>query len=109
MADVLSPVGGVITEVNAKVRENPEITGREPFGEGWLFAVRTPDVKKTMQKLMDDSVSLNWINQEIDILETMIEKVAGPLAADGGYLTNDIYGAMPELGWDNLARMFLKT
>ncbi len=108
-ADVLSPVGGVITEVNAGVRENPEIAGREPFGDGWLFAVRTPDVKKTMKELMDDSESLNWINQEIDILETMIEGVAGPLAADGGYLTNDIYGAMPELGWNNLAKTFLKT
>jgi glycine cleavage system H lipoate-binding protein len=50
-ADVLSPVGGVITEVNSKVRENPELANREPYGDGWLFMVRTPNIKKTVKAL----------------------------------------------------------
>jgi hypothetical protein len=49
------------------------------------------------------------MNHEVHRLEEMIEDVAGPLAADGGYLTDDIYGAMPDLGWNNLTRAFLKT
>ncbi len=53
--------------------------------------------------------SVDWINNEICNLETMIEDEAGPLAADGGFLTNDIYGALPDLGWDNLTKTFLKT
>ncbi len=109
LADVLSPVGGVIVEVNSKVRENPEIANREPYGDGWLFMVRTPDVKKTIKKLMKDKDSLNWINDEVSKLEDMIEEVAGPLAADGGYLQDDIYGNLPDLGWKNLAKTFLKT
>jgi hypothetical protein len=39
----------------------------------------------------------------------MIEDVAGPLAADGGNLSSDIYGALPELGWNNLTKNFLRT
>jgi hypothetical protein len=39
----------------------------------------------------------------------MIEQVAGPLAADGGYLTKDVYGNLPGLGWKNLTKRFLKT
>jgi len=39
----------------------------------------------------------------------MIEDVAGPLAADGGYLADDIYGNLPDLGWNNLTKKFLKT
>lgn len=109
VADVLSPIDGVITEVNPNVRENPEITNREPFENGWLFSVRTPDINKTMKQLMKDSESLDWMNGEIDTLEKMIEDVAGPLAADGGYLADDIFGALPELGWTNLAKTFLKT
>ena len=109
LADILSPVGGVIVEVNSKVRENPEIANREPYGDGWLFMVRTPDVKKTVKKLMTDTDSLGWVNNEIDMLEGMIEDVAGPLAADGGYLQDDIYGNLPDLGWRNLTRTFLKT
>lgn len=109
LADILSPVGGVIVEVNSKVRENPEIANQEPYGDGWLFMVRSPDVKKTVQKLMKDTDSLNWINNEVKKLEGLIEDVAGPLAADGGYLQDDIYGNLPDLGWENLTKNFLKT
>jgi glycine cleavage system H lipoate-binding protein len=109
LADVLSPIDGVIMEVNSKVRENPKLANHEPYGEGWLFMVRTPDIKGTMKKLMVDQDSLTWMNGEVKNLETMIEEVAGPLAADGGYLADDIYGNLPDLGWDNLTKKFLKT
>jgi glycine cleavage system H lipoate-binding protein len=108
-ADVLSPIDGVIVEVNSKVRENPVLANREPYSDGWLFMVRTPDVKKTMSKLMTDQNSLAWINEEVSHLENMIEEVAGPLAADGGHLADDIYGNLPDLGWDKLTKKFLKT
>jgi hypothetical protein len=62
-----------------------------------------------MNKLMTDQNSLAWINDEVSHLEGMIEDVAGPLAADGGYLADDIYGNLPDLGWDNLTKAFLKT
>ncbi|MCP4107846.1 MAG: glycine cleavage system protein H [Desulfobacteraceae bacterium] len=109
LADVLSPVGGVITEVNPKVRENPELANREPYGDGWLFMVRTNDIKGTMKKLITDTASLDWINTEVATLENMVENVAGPMATDGGHFQADIYGNLPDLGWKNLTNTFLKT
>ena len=109
LADVLSPIDGVIMEVNSKVRENPKLANNEPYGDGWLFMVRTPDIKGTMKQLMVDQDSLSWISTEVNHLETMIEEVAGPLAADGGYLADDIYGNLPDLGWKNLTQKFLRT
>ena len=108
-AEVLSPVGGVIVEVNPDIREKPELASRQPYSGGWLFVVRTPDVKSSMKQLMTNSASLNWISDEVHTLEGMIEEVAGPLAADGGYLQEDIYGNLPDLGWNNLTKTFLKT
>jgi glycine cleavage system H lipoate-binding protein len=109
LADVLSPIDGVIVEVNSEIRERPDKANREPYSGGWLFMVRTPDVKATMGKLMTDQNSLSWMNAEVGNLENMIEDVAGPLAADGGYLANDIYGNLPDIGWNNLTKAFLKT
>jgi glycine cleavage system H lipoate-binding protein len=109
LADVLSPVDGIIVEVNSNVREKPELANREPYGDGWLFMVRTPDIKTAMGKLMTDQSSLTWMNTEVKNLEDMIEELTGPLAADGGYLAEDIYGNLPQLGWNLLAQKFLKT
>lgn len=108
-AQVLSPVGGVIVEVNPVVREAPATVNREPYGGGWLFLVRTPDAKEALKPLMGDQASAEWMRAEVDQLEHMIEAVAGPLAADGGYLAADIYGHLPSLGWEQLAHRFLKT
>jgi glycine cleavage system H lipoate-binding protein len=108
-ADVLSPVNGVIVEVNADVREDSGLTNREPYSGGWLFMLRNPDLKKTMKNLMDDTSGLQWMDSEVSKLEDMIEEVAGPLAADGGYLADDIFGNVPDLGWTRLRKTFLKT
>ena len=108
-ADILSPVDGVIVEVNSKTRLEPGAANREPYGEGWLFMVRTPDVKAAAKRLMADDESVKWIDSEIEILENMIEETAGPLAADGGLLGSDIFGNLPSLGWKNLTKKFLKT
>jgi glycine cleavage system H lipoate-binding protein len=108
-ASVLSPVDGVIIEVNATVRERPGTTNQEPYGEGWLFAVRNQDTKGALKKLMDDAAGLEWMAAEVSKLEAMIESVAGPFAVDGGTLREDIYGSLPALGWKTLTRAFLKT
>jgi len=109
LADVLSPVDGVIVEVNSKLLERPELAANEAYSDGWLFSIRTPSIKGTLKSLMDDTASLDWMKGEVNALEEMIEEVAGPAATDGGYLGDDIYGSLPALGWDRLARKFLKT
>jgi glycine cleavage system H lipoate-binding protein len=109
LADVLSPVDGVIVEVNSRLRERPELSNQRPYEDGWLFMVHTPDIKGTVKKLMTDAEGLDWMNAELNKLENMIEAVSGPLAADGGYLADDIYGNIPNLGWRNLTKAFLKT
>ncbi|MBN1847173.1 MAG: glycine cleavage system protein H [Deltaproteobacteria bacterium] len=106
-ADILSPIDGVIVDVNFQARENPALANEDPYGKGWLFMVRTPDIKAEAERLMVDTDTLEWMTQEVTRLEIMIEKTAGPLAADGGYLSNDIYGNLPGLGWSNLTKNFL--
>ncbi len=71
--------------------------------------VRTPDIKKAAKQLMNDTTSLGWMNEEVGRLENMIEEKAGPMATDGGFLADDIYGNIPDLGWRNLTKSFLGT
>jgi glycine cleavage system H lipoate-binding protein len=108
-ADVRSPVGGVIVEVNQRVAENPGLANREPYGDGWLFLVRTPDVKASAKQLMTNQGCLDWMHAEVGALEGMIEAVAGPLAADGGSFGPDLFGSLPGLSWGDLTKTFLRT
>lgn len=108
-ADVRAPVGGVVVEVNPRVREDAAVANRDPYGAGWLFVVRTPEPQSSLAALRADAEGIAWMAAEAARLEAMVEEVAGPLAADGGYLAEDVYGNLPRLGWRRLAATFLRT
>ena len=40
VSDLLTPVGGEVTEINAAVEGDAALVNREAFGEGWLFKVK---------------------------------------------------------------------
>lgn len=51
-SDVYCAVPGEITEVNAKLSEDPSLLNSDPYGAGWLIKVRVTD-PSAMSKLMD--------------------------------------------------------
>ena len=108
-ADILSPVNGSIMAVNNNIRKFPGLTNHDPYGDGWLFAIHNSDIQASVDDLVTDNDSVEWLDKEVTVLEDMIEKIAGPLSADGGLLKADVYENLPTLGWQNLTRTFLKT
>jgi len=108
-ADVLSPVNGVITDVNSSIRKSGPDPAEDPYGDGWLFAVHNSDIKGAVKELVTDEDGIKWLGDEISVLENMIEEKAGPLSTDGGTLMPDVYGNLPGLDWNLLVNRFLKT
>ncbi len=40
VAEVYTPVGGEVVEVNESVVDNPDLLNEDPHGAGWLVAIR---------------------------------------------------------------------
>ena len=51
-SEVYAPLSGEVTEVNAKVDDEPEAINEDPYGEGWLVKVKLSDSSEADQ-LMD--------------------------------------------------------
>lgn len=43
VSEIYSPLTGEVTEINTAAVEAPETIGTDPYGEGWLFKLRTAD------------------------------------------------------------------
>ena len=43
VAEIYAPVTGVITEVNEKLSDAPELVNEDPYGEGWIFKMSVED------------------------------------------------------------------
>jgi glycine cleavage system H lipoate-binding protein len=109
MAKVLSPVSGVVTAINPVLREQGSLANEHPFSEGWIMRIHSKNLRQNLRNLMLNAETEDFMGKEINGLYGIIEEKVGPLAADGGFLGNDIYGCMPEIGWKRLAKRFLRT
>lgn len=43
VSDLVAPVGGEVLRVNAELASAPEVVNQEPYGRGWMIAVRLSD------------------------------------------------------------------
>lgn len=50
-AEVYTPVTGTVVEVNEKLRDEPELVNKDPYGGGWIVAVKMDDPKELEQLL----------------------------------------------------------
>jgi glycine cleavage system H protein len=43
VSELIAPLSGEVLEVNARVKDAPEIVNEDPYGEGWLIRIRLAD------------------------------------------------------------------
>lgn len=108
-ATLLSPVSGVVTDINPELRERGSRGNEDPYSAGWILRLHCPSLRQDLKSLMIGNQAGKFIDEEVDRLYEVIEETAGPLATDGGYLGDDIFGHMPQIGWQKLTQLFLRT
>ena len=52
VADVYSPISGIVLEVNNTLSDAPELVNKSPYGEGWITIIRPEDLKSELSGLM---------------------------------------------------------
>lgn len=108
-AKVLSPISGVVTSINPKLREEGGIANQNPYSDGWVMIVKPDNLRQDLKNLMIHNETSDFMGDQVDLLYEEIEAAAGPMATDGGFLGDDIYGNMPQFDWKKLTKKFLKT
>lgn len=108
-AAVLSPVSGVVSEVNSNIRADATAGRLTPYSNGWIMRVHVSNLRDQMPNLLLGGQAGEFLEGEINALQARIEEIQGPLAADGGQLVDDLFGAVPAIGWRHLCRRVLRT
>jgi len=108
-AAVLSPVTGSVLATNHRALEHPEITNHDPYQTGWLFILEPSLPKRDLKGLYFGDEAFRWMEQENQKLMSFVGPEYERLASTGGEVISDIYGSLPQLGWDRLVRTFLRT
>ncbi len=60
-ADVFTPVGGTVTEVNEALRADPSLANSDPLGDGWFFKLQLSQTAE-LDALMDEHTYAGFAN-----------------------------------------------
>lgn len=54
VSDIYAPLSGIVTEVNMKIIEQPELINKDPYGDGWMLKVELKNDSE-QKRLLDKS------------------------------------------------------
>ena len=106
--ELVSPVEGVVTQVNNNVIQNPELAVRDPYKDGWIATLKAPDFNTNQRNLMQASMVAPWMHYNQNRLSAEIAKLNPALAQDGGVPVRGLLRRVPaELRQRIISEFFL--
>src|SRR5207302_6502649 len=104
--DMLSPIEGSVADINEAVIQNPELARKDPYGEGWLVTVQSPDAKTNFRNLLGGALARWWTEESASRLQRKMPMVLGALAQDGGVAMDNLSAQIPDREWVVVAKEF---
>jgi len=106
--DMVSPIEGTVAEINQALMSDPKLALRDPYGEGWLVTVQSPDAKTSFKNLLGGPLARWWTEESASRLQHRMPMpmAMGALAQDGGVAINDVANQIPGQEWLSLAKEF---
>jgi glycine cleavage system H lipoate-binding protein len=97
-AELLSPVEGVVIAVNEAVLKDPSLVVNDPYKDGWIAVVKSPDLATNQRNLVQESMVAPWMQNNLTQLSGLITQLSPALAQDGGVpLSGLLARVSPEL------------
>jgi len=104
--DMVSPIEGSVADINEAVVQNPELARTDPYGEGWLVTVQSPDAKTNFRNLLGGALARWWTEESASRLQRLIPMPAGALAQDGGVAVDSLADQIPDKDWAAITKEF---
>jgi len=104
--EMVSPIEGSVADINEAIAQDPELLRRDPYGEGWLVTVQSPDAKTNFRNLMAGGLARWWTEEAASRLQRRVPGALGALAQDGGVAMDNLTSQLPDQNWAELAREF---
>jgi glycine cleavage system H protein len=82
--DLLSPVEGVVVALNKDVLDHPELASADPYKDGWIAMLKSPDLLTNQKNLLRGSMVAPWMHYNVSRLNSALTSMNPALAQDGG-------------------------
>jgi len=106
--ELLSPVEGVVTAVNHEVLQNADLITDDPYKNGWIAMVKSPDLAINEKNLVQGPMVAPWLQNSVARLNGMLAQLSPAMAQDGGLPVRGLLSKVtPELRQKLVDEFFL--
>ena len=102
--DMFSPIEGEVTAINESAMRDPQAARKDPYGDGWLVTVHSPDAKINLRNLLSGALARAWTEQCAARLRALMPATLGAMAQDGGVAVDDATSHLPDQDWADMAK-----
>lgn len=88
--ELVSPIEGTVVDVNDAVLRDPAAARKDPYGEGWLLTVNSPDAKTNFRNLLSGKLARRWMDDSAARLRAIATEASGAFAQDGGLAAENL-------------------
>ncbi|HVR39229.1 MAG TPA: glycine cleavage system protein H [Thermoanaerobaculia bacterium] len=103
--DLVSPIEGTVVDLNETALTNPTAVRNDPYGDGWLLTVNSPDAKTNFRNLLGGTLARRWMDDAAARLRAFAVP-AGALAQDGGVAVSSLIEQLPDVEWEKAEKEF---
>ncbi len=82
--DMVSPIEGVVIAVNPEVQKDPSLITRDPYKDGWVCVIKSPDMTTNVNNLLKGSFVAPWMQNTLGRMRAMTPQLSTATAQDGG-------------------------
>jgi glycine cleavage system H protein len=82
--ELMSPVEGVITAINTEAVEDPSLVTRDPYKNGWIAMIKSPELEINQKNLVQGVMVAPWMQNNVTRLNATLGQLSPALAQDGG-------------------------
>jgi glycine cleavage system H lipoate-binding protein len=108
---MVAPVDGEVVEINDAVVKNPDLAGRDPYGDGWLMRVRIPSHDPVRRNLLSGPLARSWAELAERSLQGLAaeapDTALGAVLADGGEPRAGLARTLAPEDWEDIVSQFL--
>ena len=101
---MISPVDGVVDEVNPRALRSPEIVREDPYNEGWIARIKVAELGRNTRNLLHGPMVGHWLEDAMFRLQNRFNANLGTVMADGGMLCDDLGALLSDEEWAAVCR-----
>ena len=108
IAKLRAPISGEVVQVNTKLAQEPSLPNSDPYGAGWVLAIKPSELDAELSQLLKEEDARSWMGEEAEKLEKIrkFESASIPSLPNGGTSLGEQDEKTRKQRWNTLIETF---